>query len=182
MIGRPPLSPEERATRSVIARGKIIKKRKNLEAVRRENGLCRACGEKLAITSKVFCQRHLQQHRISCSRNQQSKFSRLKSQAKVRNIPMFFNECYFDKWLNDQPDVCHYCGVHVKELKDSKDKKKRNLTIDRKDNSVGYSLENICLACFRCNNMKSDFFGYDEWVKIAAQYIKPRLAEYHHFA
>ena len=39
-------------------------------------------------------------------------------------------------------------------------------TNDRMDNSLGYSISNIALSCQRCNNIKGNFFTYDEMVKI----------------
>lgn len=55
------------------------------------------------------------------------------------------------------------------------------LSIDRKDNKLGYQLKNISLACLRCNNIKSDFFSEEEWTYVASKFIKPRIMEYHKF-
>ena len=39
-------------------------------------------------------------------------------------------------------------------------------SIDRKKNGIGYSLDNIVLACSRCNSIKSDYFTEEEMLKI----------------
>jgi len=84
----------------------------------------------------------------------------------------------FTKWLQATPRACYYCGVSEETLKLSK-RKKSYMTVDRRDNSKGYSLDNICLACQRCNYFKSNFFREGEWLEIAERFIKPRLLEYH---
>lgn len=81
--------------------------------------------------------------------------------------------------MNEKSLFCCYCGIPEELLVSHQDKKKRMLTIDRKDSNRGYCLDNICLACFRCNNSKSDFFTHKEWEIVANQFIKPRFGEYH---
>jgi hypothetical protein len=61
------------------------------------------------------------------------------------------------------------------------DSKWNSITVDRMDNNRGYEANNMCLACFKCNNMKRAFFSYDEWQYIAKTFIVPRLGEYHTF-
>lgn len=49
-----------------------------------------------------------------------------------------------------------------------------NLSIDRKYNELGYTIDNLCLACNRCNTVKGNTFTYDEMVEIGHNYIKPK--------
>jgi len=88
----------------------------------------------------------------------------------------------FINWFDSAPKVCCYCGIPEERLAGNPDKKKRKLTVDRKDSSGDYSLGNLCLACFRCNNSKSDFFTHEEWKQIAEKFVQPRLDEYHRLA
>ena len=53
----------------------------------------------------------------------------------------------------------------------------RRFEIDRKDNdySVGYTFDNICLACHVCNSTKGDSFSYEEFLDYARENISPRF-------
>lgn len=96
--------------------------------------------------------------------------------ARRRGLEVTLTEELFQNWYASQPKACCYCGVPECELAS---RKNTGLTIDRKDNSIGYTLNNVCIACFRCNNMKSDFFTHEAWSRIAEEFIKPRLSEFH---
>lgn len=50
---------------------------------------------------------------------------------------------------------------------------KNRLTIDRKNNNGNYCIDNIVLACYRCNTIKGDFFTEQEMLKIG-KIIKER--------
>lgn len=130
---------------------------------RRSKGLCVHCGGPRPCQCK------------GCSR---AKYDRLKSSAKRRVIKFLITRKEFDQWLNETPSACRYCGVSSQQLKMSKSSKPY-LTVDRMNNDVGYCTANICLACHRCNNNKSNFFTFEQWDKIAEECIKPRLNEYH---
>ena len=75
----------------------------------------------------------------------------------------------FVKWYEAQPKVCAYCGISEDKLMSLPDVYNRNLTrlsVDAIDNNKDYSIDNIILACRRCNAVKSDFFTHDEMLKI----------------
>ena len=40
--------------------------------------------------------------------------------------------------------------------------------VDRKDSSVGYTLENVVLACDACSRIKADLFTYDQMLEIGS--------------
>ena len=48
------------------------------------------------------------------------------------------------------------------------------LSIDCKDNDLGYTIDNIVLACDRCNFIKSNIFTYEEMCFIGENLIKPK--------
>jgi 5-methylcytosine-specific restriction endonuclease McrA len=73
----------------------------------------------------------------------------------------------FGIWLTQTERKCEYCGIDEKDIKKLNDGhiiwgRYNYLTIDRKDSSRGYELDNICLACMRCNRIKSNIFTYEE--------------------
>ena len=66
---------------------------------------------------------------------------------------------------------CHYCGIEENDFLDIWEpfyggKRGRILEVDRKDNSLGYDVENCVLACAVCNNAKSDKFTYEEFKRV----------------
>jgi 5-methylcytosine-specific restriction endonuclease McrA len=96
-------------------------------------------------------------------------YSVLRNKAKKRNIDFNILEEDFKDWYNKQKQKCIYCGRSLTTIqKDTKesDNHKHRLTIDRKDNKKGYTIENITLACYRCNVIKGNYFTEKEMLKI----------------
>jgi hypothetical protein len=89
----------------------------------------------------------------------ESRYNSLISVNKERNNVNLTYEEYieFTKIKN-----CHYCNVpmnwHPYHM--------TGYYLDRKDNSLGYSVDNCVVCCARCNEAKSDHFTYDEWKQI----------------
>jgi len=93
-----------------------------------------------------------------------------------------FNEFY--KWFKEQyskqKGKCYYCGTEEKVIASLCEKKyqyrKRSnrgnhLEVERRDAKGNlYNKENCVLACYFCNNDKSDIFSEDEYF----QYLKNR--------
>ena len=101
-----------------------------------------------------------------------------------------FNDWYVGQ-LKQQQNCCYYCNVNQNDISllieqgiiKSKrfNKRGQNLEIDRKDSSL-YNKENCVLACYFCNNHKSDIISAEEFKKhfgIAQfeyiQYLKTKL-------
>jgi len=92
-------------------------------------------------------------------------FSVIVNSAKKRNIPVEFNKEPFVWWWRGTPDQCHYCDITAAylsrmwpEIKSARNR----LSVDRLDNSKGYTSGNIVKACFVCNHIKRDLFTADE--------------------
>lgn len=47
--------------------------------------------------------------------------------------------------------------------------------LDRKDNDIGYTLDNVVPCCTRCNTIKSDYWSYEEMVEIGKLFKELRL-------
>jgi len=73
---------------------------------------------------------------------------------------------------------CHYCSkdlIFSKYTRDeNKDYTSRAYQLDRKDNNIGYTKENVVPCCWNCNRMKSDIYTYEEFNKLS-----PILKEIH---
>jgi len=89
-----------------------------------------------------------------------------------------FNENFksaYDDLMKEEK--CTYCGIHIDQIKAlGKNKKLNNkrsdtrgytLEIDRKLPNLEYSKENCCMACYWCNNAKTDEFSPKEFKPIA---------------
>lgn len=53
---------------------------------------------------------------------------------------------------------CHYCNNKLPETKTG---------LDRKDSDLGYIVSNVVPCCRYCNQVKSNLFSYDEFLKLA---------------
>jgi 5-methylcytosine-specific restriction endonuclease McrA len=91
----------------------------------------------------------------------------LKNNANKRNIKIKITKKDFIKWYNKQTQECYYCKRTLKEIKKDKHYSKTiRLTIDRINNNKDYTLDNIVLACWICNSIKSNIFNKKEMILI----------------
>lgn len=73
-------------------------------------------------------------------------------------------------WYESQPKNCHYCKLHESQCFFTKRKDTR-LHFDRKNNERGYTVDNIVLACFRCNTIKGKWLTEEQMLEIAQKYL-----------
>lgn len=95
-----------------------------------------------------------------------------KYKEKFKNI---FPLEEFEKMTKDE--TCSYCGISLAQIeelgKNGKLNNKRSdtrgytLEIDRKLPNLEYSKKNCCMACYWCNNAKTDEFSPEEFKPIA---------------
>lgn len=89
----------------------------------------------------------------------------------------------FKKWEQIQKKECSYCGFKLLEIQkilkqylpENFMTLSRKFQLDRKDNNLGYTIENICFACAICNTHKRDFFTHKEFKEIAKKFIIPKI-------
>jgi len=98
-----------------------------------------------------------------------------------RNSESFY--IWYENRAKEQKGLCEYChlpGPTSTHYGGSFRKGKRglHLEVDRKDAEGRYSPENCVLACYPCNNAKSDVFSYKEFLDIgkAIGKVKKRMA------
>lgn len=63
---------------------------------------------------------------------------------------------------------CHYCGESIIWGPTYGKKRPSGLNLDRKDNNLPYTQDNVVVACRRCNYGKNNFFTYDEWKQLGS--------------
>lgn len=82
---------------------------------------------------------------------------------------------WYEKQLKKQKCLCHYCHLpgdtniyygHYFRPPSCEGKRGRRLEVDRKRSKDSCSPKNCVLACYPCNNAKSDVFTYEEFLKI----------------
>ena len=93
-------------------------------------------------------------------------YTHIKGGAKHRKIKFNITKEDFINWYNNQEKKCIYCSrIEQDAIKDRNGNYKR-LSIDRKDNDKGYTLNNIVLCCHRCNTIKSKIFTYEQMIRV----------------
>ena len=105
------------------------------------------------------------------SKSPEGIYTGLKSNAKIRNINFNITQKDFVEWYNKQDKVCVYCNRTEEKIIQDSNKQFSRLSIDRKDNDFGYTLDNITLCCFKCNTIKGDVFTFNEMIEIGNRYL-----------
>ena len=73
---------------------------------------------------------------------------------------------------------CHYCDKTLIFNPHTRDENSnyvsRAYQLDRKDNNLGYTKENVVTCCWDCNRIKSNIYSYEDFMKLS-----PILKEIH---
>ena len=138
-----------------------------------ENGICKTCRKEQINGWKGENKEHVTLYNRSYhneyAKTIKGRYHRLKANAKVRGHEFGLDINSFTKWFYDVDKTCYYC--HVALSKSNIKHNKTDLTIDRLDNSKGYFLDNIVLACYRCNIIKGGRFTSSHMLEIASKYL-----------
>ena len=94
-------------------------------------------------------------------------YATLKYNATRDNKLLTFTLKDFTVWYVNQPKRCVYCNREESEAIKDRDGKYNRLSIDRMNNNLGYDLDNIALACCRCNVRKSDDLTFNQMKEVA---------------
>lgn len=113
-------------------------------------------------------------------------YSSIKGRCKYNNSHPAYNrhpknfdisKDEFIDWYNNEQKVCHYCDIPEELLHlidDPQLNKTHRLSIDCVENDGGYVEGNLVLACNRCNFLKGEYFSYQEYMKLAQEFVKPK--------
>jgi len=105
----------------------------------------------------------------------QTKYYRVKSNAKKRNIEFSISKEEFIKELNASSKYCIYCGTEYHNTENKNNRKQ--ISVDRIDSSKGYIIGNIAVCCNLCNTLKLDIFTYEDMITVIGPIIKERRNE-----
>ena len=91
--------------------------------------------------------------------------------------PLLISRDDFVEWYTHTPKECAYCDIPEELLyiiRTQFDRRVKRLGVDCKDNNEGYTLDNMVLACHRCNFIKLNLFSFEQMREIAQKYLKPK--------
>ena len=96
----------------------------------------------------------------------------------IKNFSKLFSESDFEELIKKKK--CYYCGITIDKLERLADKKKLfnktnrgwTLEIDRIKPNFEYSNDNCVMACYWCNNAKTDEFDDEEFKAIGQEIAK----------
>lgn len=96
--------------------------------------------------------------------------------AKSTGLPIHIRKQDFISWYKKKKKVCCHCGLPQSALQfiDYIPKQHRHrLDIERIDNVYGYELDNIDLACHRCQDIHKRPLSFSTSRKICQKFIAP---------
>lgn len=102
---------------------------------------------------------------LKFKRSNKGLFGLLKRGAKIRGFSVDITLERFSK-LRELP--CFYCGGNLSEGGHS---------MDRKNNTLGYTEENTVPCCYSCNHTKSDTLSSEEMINVISFRREGDLAE-----
>lgn len=130
--------------------------------------LCSGCGKELSVQSSS-----LKTHSGKCMRCTQLKepYKYIYNELKLHKKKITPVELTFEEFLEIiKSRECHYCGEKLIYEEYSRVWGKTNSRahqLDRKNNDLGYTKENVVTCCWECNRLKSDRFTYEEFIQLS---------------
>jgi len=97
-----------------------------------------------------------------------------RDRARKKGLEFAITALEVTKLIEDQQGICAYTGVQMDlSVKNSKDHSPRLLapSIDRRDLSKGYTLDNIVICTHWANSAKSTL-PYGEWVEMCRRVVE----------
>lgn len=85
------------------------------------------------------------------SRTVNGRYNELKRSTKRSNKLLKLSQQEYENIVYSKN--CHYCNEPLPEAGSG---------LDRKDNNVGYTTDNVVPCCTRCNKMKNQYLTYEE--------------------
>lgn len=131
----------------------------------KRNRICRVCSqEKLKVWKGEGGGEKNRASRI---------YQRSRSRARKNGIESRLTLSEFKDWFERETNegVCFYCQ-HPLDL--ANPNSLQGITLDRMDNTKGYEVGNMVLACRRCNVIKGSWFSFEEMIEIAEKYLVGR--------
>ena len=147
---------------------KDYKKRLEVNKVWKRNNVPRKTHKRWGVITQTIEDKHKNYRKWKYSAK--GVYGCLKTSCKAKdNGRLQMTQEEFINWFNNNEPKCYYCDITEQgwiEGNDDFNKRFKHLSIDRKDNNIGYTTDNIVWACYRCNSIKSSFFTESEMMEI----------------
>lgn len=129
---------------------------------------CNRCKKTLELNKFVKCKKAKDGYNGMCRRCHSEMpsfcFSNLKKSAIRRGVEVKITLIDYKKILSDNNHSCNYCGDSIKGSTGG--------SLDRVDNSIGYTIKNVIVCCGICNTMKSCMSSSEFLTHVNKIYIK----------
>lgn len=129
------------------------------------------CGKEVRVTTKYLSAGNIQScgcfHKEAIASANRKKpyegiYNRLVATAKRRNKEISLSYEDFLKFTEQK--TCTYCDDSINWTPHTgTDGRHCGCCLDRKNNNLGYTVDNCTVCCGRCNKSKLDTFSYEEW-------------------
>jgi len=93
-----------------------------------------------------------------------SLYNRLLAVARCKNPPIPVSITFEDFVKFTEVNLCEYCRRPVYWSVNNLAKNGAGYNLDRKNNNLGYTVDNVAVCCMPCNQTKCDRFTYDEFM------------------
>lgn len=109
-------------------------------------------------------------------REASNRFTSLRQRANSKGINVNWERKDFISWYLSSQKKCYYCGCGLEEIERFHNKRYskrhntrgKSLEVDRLEDAE-YSKDDCVLACYWCNNAKSDVFTQPEFMQIGKE-------------
>lgn len=130
---------------------------KALSRLKTSTGLCVLCNNR-RLHPRAMAARRLKPH--------EALYNRLKDSYKTRGIEVSIS---YEEFLSfTSTENCTYCLGPIVWDSDHR------YHLDRKDNNLSYTLDNVVVCCAKCNKGKRELYSYEEWYGMTKYFRKKR--------
>lgn len=111
---------------------------------------------------ECYCKQCRRNKRVKYAKTPHARWLQSKRRAEERGLIWTINFEDYEKLLMKN---CAYCEGKINIY---------GVGLDRKNNTIGYILENVVPCCGICNKLKSDYLNYEEMMELKPFLIKFR--------
>lgn len=129
---------------------------------------CERCGIEMRLQGQT-----IKKHSGKCMRCTQLKkpYEYIYNELQQHRKKQTLFDLTFEEFLEIiKNKTCHYCGEELVYEEYSRFWGKTNSRahqLDRKDNELGYTKNNLVTCCWECNRLKSNRFTYEEFLQLS---------------